>query len=108
MTLDSTTIEPIMVKNIFTPTTGGTVSLSQARRQYAILAPSGTLLTLTVNLPSSPNDGDVVKIGTSQVITTLTLGTGSNSIGSALATMALGGFGEWIYDLSTTKWYRFG
>jgi len=106
--LDPTTLELIMIKNVFTPTTGGTITLSQARRQYALLKPAGTLATLTINLPSSPLDGDVVKVGTSQIITALTMSGNGGTLNSGLTTLAVGGFGEWIYDSSSTTWYRFG
>lgn len=97
-----------MVKNVFTPTVGQTVALAQARRQYALIAPAGLLATLTINMPASPNDGDVVKVGCSQVVTTLTMGGNGHTLNAGLATFTASGFGEWIYDTATTTWYRFG
>lgn len=101
-TFDPNTLEFVLTKIVYTPTTGQTVTLAQAQRQYALIKP------VTVNMPASPNDGDVVKLGCTQVVTTLTHSGNGNTLNSSLSTIALGGFGEWIYDASTTSWYRFG
>lgn len=106
-TLNPVNFEAIIVKNVYTPTTGQTISPAQAHRQYVLLNPAGALLALTIALPASPNDGDIVVIGSSKAITTLTMTVGGSIIGT-LSTMALGGFGAWIYDLASTTWYRIG
>lgn len=96
-----------MVKNVFAPSTGGTVTLTQSRHQYCLLNPAGAILACTVALPSSPNDGDIVRIGSNKTVTTLTM-TSGGTIQLSLSTIALGGFGAWIYDSGTTTWYRVG
>lgn len=106
--VDPTTLEPIMTTVLSAPTTGATVALSQARNQYLLLNPAGTLLALTVTLPTSPNDGDRVTIGTSQAVTTLTIGAGSNTVLGPISTIAIGGFAKFIFNASTTKWFRIG
>lgn len=107
-TVDPSLLEPVMVTVFVVPTTGGTVTLTQQRRQIVLLNPAGTLATLTVNLPNTPNDGDIVRIGTAQTITLLTVGGGSNSVVGTLTTLLIGSYGAWIYNTSTTKWFRIG
>ncbi len=106
--VDTSTIEPIRTKNVFTPATLGTINLGQARSQYVLIKPAGTIAVLTVNMPSTPNDGDVVRVGASQIITALTMSGNGNTLNNGLSTFAAHGFGEWIYDSGTTTWYRFG
>lgn len=88
-----------------TPTTGTTVSINSTARTL-IVDPAGTLLALTVNLPSSPADGKIITIGSSQAITTLTLGGGT--IVGTLTSFSAGSFATYLYKLSNTTWYRIG
>ncbi len=87
---------------IFTPTTGGTVNLNN--KQYNIINPAGAILAVTLNLPSSPLDGDVVYIKFTQNVTTVSFtgGTVQSGITSAAAgTTVL----PLVYDSGTNKWY---
>jgi hypothetical protein len=86
---------------IFTPTTGGTITL--INNQYNIVNPSGTLSTLTVTLPSSPANNDVVIIKYTKAITTVTYSGGTVSDGITSPTAG----GEMIltYDSGTSTWY---
>lgn len=86
---------------IFTPTTGTTVNL--VNKQYNIINPSGALLALTVNLPSSPANNDVVYIKFTQTISTVTY-TGGTVVDGITAPTA-GGLIVLTYDSSTTSWY---
>lgn len=86
---------------IFTPTTGGTVAL--VNNQYNIINPSGTLLALTVNLPSSPINNDVVYIKYTQSITTVTYGNGT--VVDGITAPVAGGLVLLTYDAGTTSWY---
>lgn len=86
---------------IFTPTTGGTVAL--VNNQYNIINPSGSLATLTVNLPSSPANNDVVYIKYTQSVTTVTYGNGT--VVDGITTPSVGGLVVLTYDASTTSWY---
>lgn len=88
------------------PESGGTVNLTRADKVYALLDPAGTLATLTVNLPSSPLDGDEVTLSTSQILTALTVGNGT--IVGTLTTLALGGFAKFVYNTASSKWFRCG
>lgn len=86
---------------IFTPTTGGTVSL--INNQYNIINPAGALLTLTVNLPSSPVNNDVVYIKFTQNVTTVTYGNGT--VVDGITAPTAGGLTVLTYDSGTTSWY---
>jgi lysophospholipase L1-like esterase len=86
---------------IFTPMTGGSVTIID--KNYNIINPAGSLLALTIVLPSSPADGDYVKIKYTQAITTVTYsgGTVVDPITSPIA----GGLVELHYSTGTTSWY---
>lgn len=86
---------------IFTPTTGGTVSLTN--NQYNIINPAGALLALTVNLPSSPANNDVVYIKFTQTISTVTYANGT--VVDGITAPTAGGLTVLVYDSGTTSWY---
>lgn len=86
---------------IFTPTTGSTVSL--VNRQYNIINPAGALLALTVNLPSSPTNNDVVFIKFTQNVTTVTYANGT--VVDGITAPTAGGLTVLTYDSGTTSWY---
>lgn len=87
---------------IFTPTTGGTVTL--VNNQYNIINPTGALLALTVTLPASPSNNDVVQIKYTQSVSTVTY-SGGTVVGGL--TSATGGTAvtTLVYDSGTNKWY---
>lgn len=89
------------IHSVFTPTTGGTVTL--VVNQYNIINPSGTLATLTIALPSSPNNNDVVHMKFTQTITTITYSGGT--VVGAPTTMASGSSLVLTYDSATSTWY---
>lgn len=89
------------VHTIFTPTTGGAVSL--VNNQYNIINPSGALLALTVNLPSSPVNNDVVYIKFTQNVTTVTYANGT--VVDGITAPTAGGLTVLTYDSGTTSWY---
>lgn len=89
-----------------TPTAGATVTVTAGRNVTVLLNPAGTLATLTVALQGSPVDGDIVTIGTSQIITVLTV-SGGTLVGT-LTTLALGGYATFQYNSTATKWFRIG
>lgn len=86
---------------IFTPTTGGTVSL--VNQQYNIINPAGALLALTVNLPSSPINNDVVFIKFTQNVTTVTYANGT--VVDGITAPTAGGLTVLTYDAGTASWY---
>lgn len=86
---------------IFTPTTGGTVTLVNG--QYNIINPAGALLALTVNLPSSPANNDCVFIKFTQNVTTVTYGNGT--VVDGITAPTAGGLTVLVYDSGTSSWY---
>jgi len=89
------------VHSIFTPTTGGTVSL--INNNYNIINPAGALVALTVNLPSSPSNNDVVYIKYTQTISTVTYANGT--VVDGITAPTAGGMVVLTYDSGTTSWY---
>ncbi len=89
------------------PTTGQTVTLSSGT-ETAIIDPTGTLATLTVSLPSctSGYDGSIARYSSTQIITTLTVGTAGGSVVGAPSSLAVGVGNGYICRGSTTTWYR--
>lgn len=90
------------------PTTGQTVVVSNSGQPNITLlvTPAGTLLALTVTLPSAPFDGQKVKILSSQILTGLTVG-GGTIVGAATSSV-LGGFSEYQWNQANSIWYRCG
>lgn len=86
---------------IFTPTTGGTVTL--VNNQYNIINPAGALLALTVTLPSSPANNDSVFIKFTQNVTTVTYSGGT--VVDGITAPTAGGLTVLTYDSGTTSWY---
>jgi len=86
---------------IFTPATAGTVNL--INNQYNIINPSGTIATLTVNLPSSPANNDAVYIKYTQTVTTVTYGNGT--VVDGITAPTAGGLVVLTYDSGTASWY---
>ena len=97
----SQTIGQMRAHSITTPTTGATITLTN--NSYNIVNPSGTLLALTVNLPSSPSDGNTVYIKYTQAITTVTYGNGT--VVDGITSPVAGGLVVLVYDAGTTSWY---
>lgn len=87
--------------SIFTPSTGGTVNLVNG--QYNIINPSGTIATLTVNLPSSPSNNDVVYIKYTQAVTTVTYANGT--VVDGITAPSIGQLVVLTYDSGTSSWY---
>lgn len=103
LTIDSRLIPQ---KQYATPTTGQTVTVNSNGRVILFINPAGTLLALTVALPSSPSDQDSVRVFSSQAITTLTMSNGT--IIGPLTTMSIATFAEYTYFSDTSSWARTG
>lgn len=86
---------------IFTPTTGQTITL--INNQYNIVNPSGALLALTINLPSTPSNNDLVYIKFTQNVTTVTYANGT--VVDGITAPTAGGLTILTYDSGTTSWY---
>lgn len=91
------------------PTTGTTVTIAQTTGRE-LIAPSGSLLALTINLPtcSATYAGQVLRFSTSQAVTTVTLAAVAGSLINALTTLVGGGFAEYTCYGPTSTWYRTG
>lgn len=89
------------VHSISTPTTGQTVNL--VKNRYNIINPAGALLALTVNLPVSPANNDLVYIKFTQNITTLSYTGGT--VSDAITAPTIGSLIVLVYDSSTNTWY---
>ncbi len=86
---------------LFTPTTGGTVSL--VNNQYNIINPAGALVAVTLNLPSSPSNNDVVYIKFTQTVSTVTYANGT--VVDGITAPTAGGLVVLTYDSGSTSWY---
>ncbi len=104
----TTTISERLIpcKQYVTPTTGSTVNVNTNGNVCLFINPAGSLLALTVALPGSPQDMDVLEIHSSQVITGLTM-SGGTIIG-ALTSMVIGTFASYRYYSDTSSWARVG
>ena len=86
--------------------TSGTVT-AQDTKQDVTLIHDATALTLTIQMPASPVDGQTVIVTTSGGITALTLSAVVGTIVSALSTLGIGSTGRYIYSAVQNKWFRF-
>lgn len=87
-----------------TPTTGTTINVNTNGFVRLLINPVGTLLALTVTLPASPQDGDLVNLASTQAVTGLTMNGGT--IIGALTTLAIGTFATYTYSSSSSEWFR--
>lgn len=90
-----------LAHTIFTPTTGGTVTSEV--NTYNIINPAGALLALTVNLPSSPSNNDMVYVKFTQAVTTVTYANGT--VVDGITSPIAGGLVILVFDSGTSSWY---
>lgn len=92
--------------NVATPTVGQTVTVAQTTGTQ-IIDPAGALATLTLTLPicSAAYNGQMVRIGSTQVVTALTMTAAGGSISSALSSLAVGSTPAYICYGANTTWY---
>ena len=88
------------------PTTGFSQVISSGISTL-ILDPAGTLASGTVTMQSSPTDGQIVRIKTSQAIAALTIAApgGALVIGAMPFSMAIGQTIDCLYRAANTTWY---
>lgn len=94
---------PSIATQYVTPTTGSSISATGGRIARLLINPAGTLLALTVVLPSSPTDGDEQSIASSQILTGLTI---TGTITGTLTTLAAGAFATFKWNAASSKWFR--
>lgn len=87
------------------PTSGSTVTASD-NTSVLIVEPAGTLATLTIDMPASPRDGQMLNLVIIQVITALTMNGNGATLLAPLngATVALTRR-TWYYREANTTWY---
>ena len=89
-----------------TPTVGQTVTIEDAIVDIRIVInPAGLLATLTVVMPSTPYNGQIVTVCSSQVVTTLTMTSSITLLGS-LAAFAINSSASWVYSVTANSWFR--
>jgi hypothetical protein len=97
----------IFTNVVITPTSNQTLTIGNTVGNY-LMTPATTLSALTVNLPASPTDGQIVTIATRSQITSLTMsGNGNTLNGTATGVFIAGGFMSWKYS-SGGNWDRVG
>ena len=87
-------------KVIFTPANGSTVNA--VNNAYNIIN-SSTLLSLTIALPVSPANGDVLEFKFINGITTVTYTGGT--VAAPLTNPVIGQLVKYVYDTTNTKWF---
>ena len=87
-----------------TPTSGSTVTASSTANNL-ILNPAGSLATLTIAMPSTPADGQIFSVSTTQIITVLTF-TATPTIYNAPTTLAAGAVARFQYSAAVNSWFR--
>jgi hypothetical protein len=92
--------------NYQAPTSGATITMTVATGMYLILNPAGTLATLTIALPTSPVNGQLAMISTTQQITALTLTTGGPFMFGNIGSMAAGTSVAFRYSTAGGFWIR--
>lgn len=74
-----------------------------------ILKPAAGLTAYTITMPSSPFDGQLLRISSSQAIAGVTHnGNTGQTISGAITALSANGFAAYQYVLADTKWYRNG
>lgn len=86
------------------PTTGQTVVSDGSN--LLVLTPAGTLATLTIDFPSSPVNGQLFSINSSQQITLLTLSSSADIQNYSTPFLLLPGTIQYVYNLSNTTWIQ--
>jgi len=88
------------------PITGFSITIGN-NISALLLNPAGTLATGTITMPATPIDGQIIRVASSHIVTTLTVSAnaGQTILGAPTTITASAGF-SYIYNLSATTWYR--
>jgi hypothetical protein len=88
------------------PLAGGTVDI-QERVDKLCLKPAGVLATLTINMPTNPEDSQIVNIVSTQNVTAVTHNVSSGqTINGALTAITASTPRAWIFRKKDSTWYR--
>lgn len=93
-----------------TPLTGASITVANTTGSL-VLAPAGTIATLTVTMPSAPMDGQKLNISSSNTVTALTLtpsaGQTISNTPTAITVSTTAAYGyTFIYRAANSNWYR--
>lgn len=104
----NTTTSGTLIDTSFTisvPTTGNTVVLTTGA-QRTIINPAGTLALLTVTLPATPVNGQLVGFSFTQIITGLTINApGGATVVAPPTSAAVDSNFRFLYQASSTSWF---
>lgn len=88
-----------------TPILGGSYALDGS--DIAVLEPVAALGSITLTLPGSPTDGQVIRVASRYTISTLTVSAGSGrSIAGAPTTVGPTAPFGLVYRAATATWFR--
>ena len=74
-----------------------------------LIQPNATIASYTITMPATPVQGQGIKIGFANTITTLThTVVGGQTLLGGLTTANVSAGGEWIWDENTLSWYKVG
>lgn len=91
--------------DVHVPTTGFSITILDGT-ELLVLNPSGTLSTGTVTMPPRPYDGYLIRISSTQIVTTLTLsGNSGQTVVDPITTIAVGGRTAYKYESASAKWW---
>lgn len=88
------------------PTTGSTVTVQSTGHVRLLINPAGSLLALTISFPGSPSDGDVLQLGSTQAVTTVTMSGGT--IVGGLTSFVVGSTATYCYSVTASEWVKIG
>ena len=71
-----------------------------------IVQPNAAISSYSLTMPSSPINGQMIRITFANTITTLTHSGGSNVLKGAFTTANANVGGQWMYHTSTGAWYK--
>lgn len=92
-------------KSVQTPITGFTITIGNAVSSL-ILTPAGTLATGTINMPAAPVDGHMMRVLSSQTVTSLTVSGNGKTLQAAPTTISANTSFAWMFDNASSTWYR--
>lgn len=91
------------VHTIFAPSTGGSVTL--INNQYNIVNPATGIATLTITMPASPVNNDVVYVKYTQSVAAVTYAGNGNTVVGGLVAPIIGSVITFTFDSASGTWY---
>lgn len=88
--------------------TSGTITVQDTQQDVQLIHDAASLaVTLTITFPASPVDGQIFGVTSTLGVTTLTI-TSAITVVNTLTALIAGGFATWMYDATSSKWFRIG